>query len=291
MHTPDGFLTSWVCVLTLMISMAAIVYAARSIKSSLTKQLVIKMSLAAALIFAFQMLNFPIAGGTSGHFIGAGLAAILFGWEAAVIIMSVVLGIQALAYGDGGILALGANILSMGVVAAIVTRAIYNITKRLNKSLSVIISSTIGVVAAAIATSLLLWISGTYALTPTLSSMIPPHIVIGLAEAAITLSVVYLAMRSESANHLRFALGAFMLGAIVLALGLPFVSSSPDGLEYVAINLGFFESASPAFTYSLMPDYTLLGSESYLMVLLAGIIGMLMSIGATFGAAEIISKT
>lgn len=290
MHTPDGFLTSWVCVVTLIISASIFLYAAKTVGSKLTRTLILKMGLAAGIIFAFQMLNFPIASGTSGHFLGAGLAAILFGWEAAVIVMSVVLSIQALVYGDGGVLAIGANVLNMAIVAPIVTRTIYDTLSKKNKTLAVALSSTIGVIAAAASASILLWVSNTYSLIPTLTAMISNHLVIGLAEAGITIGVFYAINASFANFRIHHVAYAFILSIFILAIGLPLVSTSPDGLESVAISLGFYESATPAFTYSLMPDYTMLGSGSYIMVLIAGIVGIISTFGATIGTSRLLQR-
>ncbi|NYZ74034.1 energy-coupling factor ABC transporter permease, partial [Candidatus Micrarchaeota archaeon] len=116
MHTPDGFLTSWICVVMLLLSLLPLLLALRNLRQSMTREKTLKYAMLAVVIFAAQMLNFPVAGGTSGHFVGAALAVMLFGVDAAVLIMSSVLIVQALAFGDGGMLTLGANIWNMAIV-------------------------------------------------------------------------------------------------------------------------------------------------------------------------------
>ena len=118
MHIPDGFLSAPVAVATGVVAVAAIAVAVKVTNKKMGEKQVPMMGVLAAFIFAAQMLNFPVAGGTSGHFVGAALAAILLGPWATVLILSSVLVVQCLIFQDGGLLALGANITNMGVIAA-----------------------------------------------------------------------------------------------------------------------------------------------------------------------------
>ena len=113
MHIPDGLLSMPVIVVTYAIMIAVVVYSAKKLKN-LPENKIPLLGLFAAGIFAAQMVNFPIIGGVSGHLLGATLVAILLGPYAAVLVMTAVLIIQTLLFGDGGITALGANILNMG---------------------------------------------------------------------------------------------------------------------------------------------------------------------------------
>ena len=119
MHVPDGFLSARVAIVAAVISLCVIAYALRRSDRDLTEDKVPMLGVIAAFIFAVQMLNFPVAGGTSGHLLGATLAAVLLGPWLACVVMSVVLGVQAFAFADGGIAALGANILNMGILGAL----------------------------------------------------------------------------------------------------------------------------------------------------------------------------
>ena len=127
MHIPDGFLNIATVAATSAASAGGIGFALRQAREKLAEKHVPLMGIMAAFIFAAQMLNFPIIGGTSGHLIGAVLAAILLGPWAAVLIMTCVLIAQSLIFQDGGLLALGANILNMAIIASISAYYLYRI--------------------------------------------------------------------------------------------------------------------------------------------------------------------
>src|SRR4029453_18242523 len=116
MHVPDGFLSPEVAAVCAVPAIAAVGYGLRRADRTLDERRVPLLGVTAAFVFAAQMLNFPVAGGTSGHFLGAGLAALLLGPWLACLVMTVVISAQALFFADGGITALGANALNMGVV-------------------------------------------------------------------------------------------------------------------------------------------------------------------------------
>lgn len=294
MHTPDGFLTGWVCVAMMLLSGVAILYSFYKLKGQVTKNKVYMMSGLAAVIFGLQMLNFPIASGTSGHLIGGALAAIILGRHAAVIIMTAVVSIQALVYGDGGILALGANIFAMGVVSSYTADYSMKYIKTSKKYVDMFIASTVSVILASLSTAIMLALSGE-AIVEVLSAMTLVHVFIGLGEAMITVFAVgyVMALLSsdwESRSHMRFVkqgMIALVFAAIFVSFALPFASGSPDGLERVAINMGFFENAVELYTFSVMPDYTAFGSEAYLAVLFAGISGMVMVFGTITGSMKL----
>src|SRR3954454_24493049 len=120
MHIPDGFLTPEVAVATAIPAAAAVAAGLRKANETLDERRVPLLGVTAAFVFAAQMLNFPVAGGTSGHFLGAALAAILLGPWLACLTLAVVIGVQCFVFADGGITALGANVLNMGVIGALV---------------------------------------------------------------------------------------------------------------------------------------------------------------------------
>src|SRR4051794_11718149 len=119
MHIPDGFLDPEIAAATGVVSVAAVAYGLRRAERELDERAVPLLGVTGAFVFAAQMLNFPVAGGTSGHFLGATLAAVLLGPWLACLVMSVVVTTQAFVFADGGITALGANILNMGVIGAL----------------------------------------------------------------------------------------------------------------------------------------------------------------------------
>ena len=131
MHIPDGFLDAKTAITTGVFSFSALGVALRHASRHVQSRQIPLIGLTAAFIFVAQMINFPVAGGTSGHLLGATLAAVLLGPSAAVIVMSCVLIIQALIFADGGLLALGANVFNMAIVAPTCAYLVYRTLRRL----------------------------------------------------------------------------------------------------------------------------------------------------------------
>ena len=121
MHIPDGFLSPEVAAGTALVATGAVAIGLRRAGSQLDDRVVPLLGVTAAFVFAAQMLNFPVAGGTSGHFLGAALATVLLGPWLACLVLAVVLGTQSFVFADGGVSALGANVVNMGVAGALVT--------------------------------------------------------------------------------------------------------------------------------------------------------------------------
>jgi len=195
MHIPDGFLDAKTWVSLDVVSFGAVGYAVRKTSEVLEEKSVPMMGVMAAFIFAAQMLNFPVLGGTSGHLLGATLAVVMLGPWPAVLVMTAIFVIQALFFQDGGLLALGANVFNMAVVAPLAAYSIYSIIKRLVSGdrgilVGVFVASWVTVVLAAALTAIELTISGTTSLLIALTSMISVHAVIGLGEAMITTTIV-----------------------------------------------------------------------------------------------------
>ena len=196
LHIPDGFLSNEVAAITAVLAIAALAIALRVADRGLDDSRVPLLGLVAAFIFAAQMLNFPIAGGTSGHLLGATLAAVLLGPWLACIVMAVVLGAQAFVFADGGITALGANTLNMGVLGALFAGLLLGTAARvLPKTRSAFLASVgvvswLAVMLGAAATSIELAASGTVPLATVLPAMLGTHALIGLGEAAISVAAV-----------------------------------------------------------------------------------------------------
>ena len=169
-----------------------------SIKNKLTEKAqkkIWQIAILGAFIFAAQMINFPVQHGTSGHLIGGVLAAILLGPSAALLIMAVVLVLQALVFADGGVLALGANIFNMGVVASLGGYYVYKFfQKRIKnrKLVAAFVAAWLSVILASLFCSFELALSKTIPLSQVLPAMVGVHALIGLGEAAITVVVIHL---------------------------------------------------------------------------------------------------
>jgi len=205
MHIPDGFLNIATAATTYAVSAGGVGNAVRVANRKLGEKQVPLMGVLAAFIFAAQMLNFPIAGGTSGHLIGAALAAILLGPWAGVLIMSCVLIAQCLIFQDGGLLALGANIFNMGIVATFSSYYIYRLVISLlgNGRRGMLVGGFAGawgsVFLAAIFCAIELAVSGVLPIRVVLPAMAGFHAMIGIGEGLITGAVlsVVLATRAD----------------------------------------------------------------------------------------------
>lgn len=200
MHIPDGFLDAKTCVTTGVLGAAAVAYGLRKTKLGLNRRQVPMIALTGAFIFAAQMLNFPIAGATSGHFLGGAMAAILFGPGVAVVMMSAVLILQALVFQDGGLTVLGANILCTGVVGTFVGYGAFRLGMKLLRgrfsAVVTFLSAWLSIVSASAAVALLLAWSDTFPLTVGLSAMVGWHSLIGIGEGLITaMAIGYLTER------------------------------------------------------------------------------------------------
>lgn len=196
MHIPDGFLDGTVATATTVASAGAVGYALTRAGKDLDERKVPLIGVTAAFIFAAQMLNFPVAGGTSGHFLGAVLAAILLGPWLACIVMTVVLAGQALVFADGGISALGANVFNMGVLGALGVGLLMLAARRVlppTRTSLLAVSGAgafLAVMVGATATALELAWSGTVPLHVVLPAMLGVHVAIGVGEALITVAAV-----------------------------------------------------------------------------------------------------
>jgi cobalt/nickel transport system permease protein len=196
LHIPDGFLSGGVALACGLLAIATVAYALRIANVELDEARVPLLGVLAAFIFAAQMLNFPIAGGTSGHFLGATLAAVLLGPWLASLVMAVVIAVQAFAFADGGISALGANVLNMGVLGALLAGLLIVAAVKVLPHTRVAFLGVVGVVSwlavmvGAGATSVELALSDTIPLGTSLPAMLGVHTLIGFGEAVITVAAV-----------------------------------------------------------------------------------------------------
>jgi cobalt/nickel transport system permease protein len=203
LHIPDGFLSAGVAAAAGLVAIAAVAHGLRVANVELDEARVPLLGVLAAFIFAAQMLNFPIAGGTSGHFLGATLAAVLLGPWLACLVMAVVIAVQAFAFADGGISALGANVLNMGVLGALLAGFLVVALSRLLPRTRAAFIGAVGVVSwlavmtGAGATSVELALSATVPLGTSLPAMLGVHSLIGIGEAVITAAAVSAVLASR----------------------------------------------------------------------------------------------
>ncbi|MBX9398460.1 energy-coupling factor ABC transporter permease [Streptomyces sp. TRM72054] len=286
MHVPDGFINAPTSAVAGVVAAGAVAVSLRGARRELDERTAPLAGLVAAFIFAVQMLNFPVAAGTSGHLLGGALAAILVGPYTGALCISVVLLMQGLLFADGGLTALGVNITDMSIVgvavAYVVFRALVKVLPRTRRSITAasFVAALISVPAAALAFTAFYAIGGTtdVAIGKVATAMVGVHILIGIGEAAITALTVgaVIAVRPDlvyGARDLRQPLKLRVGGELVdapaaeapapaartsrrtlwisgLATSLVlagfvsfYASASPDGLEKVAEDKGFAQSA------------------------------------------------
>ncbi len=206
MHIPDGFLDAKTWGTLWGISGGTTAYALYKVKDRINDIKIPLLGITAAFIFAAQMLNFPVAGGTSGHFLGAILACVLLGpWEGMLTIV-VVLGVQCFFFADGGLTALGANIFNMAIVGGLASYALLRLSEKpLSRAVgekAALLSCTgvfawFSVVLASAACALELAISGTVPFNVTFPAMVGVHSIIGIGEAIITVVVIAVVLQTR----------------------------------------------------------------------------------------------
>ncbi len=272
LHIPDGFLTPLVALIGWALALVFIVLAVRRTRIQLGERQVPMMGILAAFIFAAQTINFPVAGGSSGHLVGAALAAVVMGPWAATLIMTAVIAVQGLLFQDGGLMVMGWNILNMGVFAAFTGYAASTLVIRLvrggrsGRLAGVFVAGWVSVEVGAIATALELGISGTSPVGLAVPAMAGVHALIGLGEGLISMGAIgFLATTrpellesGELAPGRRgaIAVAAGVVLALVLAVLSPLASQRPDGLVSVAERQGFPQNALPP-AFGVLSDYAL----------------------------------
>ena len=255
MHIPDGFLSIIISILCWAITVGILAIAVSRTNKSLGERQVPLMGVMAAFIFAAQMINFPVAGGTSGHLLGGALAAIMLGPWAGMLVMTAVIAVQGLLFQDGGLLVMGANILNMGLLTSVVGYGLYRSALGRSQRTRLAIAGLaawLSVMTGALATSLQLWLSGTGKINIVVPAMLGVHALIGIGEALITVAALAFIFRTrpdlfgESSDSARGGRGWVVAGVLItLAVVLlsPLASTDPDGLNRVAMNIGFIAHA------------------------------------------------
>jgi cobalt/nickel transport system permease protein len=302
MHIPDGFIDGKTALTTAALAAVGVGMALRRVKRELPPRKTPLLGLAAAFLFAAQMLNFPVVGGTSGHLIGGVLAAALLGPSAAVVVVTTVLIVQCFLFQDGGVLALGANVFNMAIVGAAGGGAVYRLLRRClpgerGRVTAIAFAGWFSTVAASISCAGQLAWSGMFSWTAGFTAMAGVHMLIGLGEGLISALVFLSILRTrpeiissqpavhnpESAiGNRQSAIGEVVGYGLLVALGLtifvaPFACPWPDGLESVAVKLGFEHHAAAPALPAPAADYQAPGiSWAPGATALAGAIGSLV---------------
>jgi len=301
MHIPDGFLSVLLSIVLWVISVVLIGIALRKTGQTIGERQVPLMGVLAAAIFAGQMLNFSVTGGTSGHLLGAAIAAILLGPWPAVLVMTSVVAVQALLFQDGGILALGANLFNMAIIGPFVAYALFTLLMKLFKKqtwglfVAGFVAAWSSIFIASLACALQLALSGTSPANIAVPAMGAIHALIGIGEGLITIGALafifaarkdlLIADANKPARNIGVVVGGLLISLVLVVLS-PLASSHPDGLEWVAEKHGFIEAAREAF-YNIVPDYSMPGiSNPALATIVAGILGAVIVFGVAYGIAR-----
>ncbi len=291
MHVPDGFMNVTMSAATGVISFGTLWAYIRSAKDLIADKFIALTGMMSALIFVLQMINFPIAAGTSGHLLGGALAVIVLGPRLGLICLSVVVIIQSLLFADGGLSALGVNVLNMAIVTSatswiIVKYWIKFIGKNKTSIVTVsVLAGILSVVFSSIAFTIQYAIGGTISIPvgTVLIAMVTTHLIIGLGEGIITALIITLLMRvrpdlvyaydrsDENTTKVSFY-GLFIILILLLSLITPFASSSPDGLESVAEEFGFTQTDGIVL---LLDDYGINAiNNNFLSTVLSALLGV-----------------
>ena len=291
MHVPDGFMNVTMSAATGVISFGTLWAYIRSAKDLIADKFIALTGMMSALIFVLQMINFPIAAGTSGHLLGGALAVVVLGPRLGLICLSVVVIIQSLLFADGGLSALGVNVLNMAIVTSatswfIVKYWIKFIGKNKTSIVSVsVLAGILSVVFSSIAFTIQYAIGGTISIPvgTVLLAMVTTHFVIGFGEGVITALIITLLIRvrpdliyayersDENTTKVSFY-GLFIILILLLSLVTPFASSSPDGLESVAEEFGFTQTDGIVL---LLDDYGISAvNNDFISTVLSALLGV-----------------
>ena len=306
MHIPDGFLDAKTVLTTATLSAAGLGFALRHVRRELPPRRVPLLGLSAAFLFAAQMVNFPVAGGTSGHLIGGALVAALLGPGAAVIVVATVLIVQCFLFADGGVLALGANIFNMGLVATLGGYAVYHFAQRLlpgprGRVAALAFAGWCSTVLASVSCAGQLAWSGTITWGVALPAMAGVHMLVGLGEGLISALVLVAITRTRpdlvatpAAAAAPARLREFVVLGLLTSLGValfvaPFACAWPDGLEAVAGRLGFEHRALAPLLPAPAADYQMPGlSSPGAATAIAGVVGALVVFGLAIGLSRLV---
>jgi cobalt/nickel transport system permease protein len=268
LHIPDGFLSLSVSGCGWLVAGAVLAWAVRRTSTRLGAAAVPLVGVLGAFIFAAQAVNFPILGGTSGHLLGAALAAILLGPWSAVMVMTAVVIVQAVFFQDGGLLAMGCNLLNMAVLAVFSAHVVYRVLGRLSprRWWAAVVAGWLSVVVGAAATGVELVWSGMFPASLAMPALLGVYGLVGIAEGLLTASAVGFLERSRPAlleetplveqDTAASLLTAGMTATLAAILLAPLASEAPDGLEHLAEHAGLAGTEIVPW-FEVFPDYVM----------------------------------
>jgi len=303
MHIPDGFLDAKTCITAGVLSGAGLALALRHLKRNLPARGVPFLGIGAAFVFSAQMVNFPVLGGTSGHLIGSALVTSLLGAPAAVLVLSCVLIAQAFLFADGGVMALGANVFNMAIVAPAVSALVIRFVQHLvpgyrGRVAAVAFAGWCSTLVASISCAGQLAWSGTVGWGIAFPAMAGIHVLIGLGEgviSAIVLAGIFrkrpeLLDRAPTAGQTGFLVQGLLAAFGIALFAAPFACGWPDGLDSVAAKLGFEHRAAEGMQ-AWLANYRFPGIQSEgLSIAIAGLLGSLLVFLGALGLSRVLLK-
>ena len=320
MHIPEAVLDPRVAAATAVLGATGLLVGLRKLESLLGERTSVLMGTMSAFIFAAQMVNFPVGPGVTGHLLGGVLAAVMLGPWAGAVVIGTVLIVQCFLFGDGGLTALGANFLNMGLIGSLGGYVIYQpirraIGGRRGILIGAMIAAWFSVLLAAGAFAIEIGASGSRSeFFRILSWMGLVHAAVGLGEALITglvLRFVLLARpdlvfdpdakpfldssigsNSSRRNWLQVLFGGLGIALAIAVFLAPFAWENPDGLEFVGSKLGFIAGDTPPLLIAPLADYELPPSlmdrvSMKMATAIVGILGTLVVFGLSWGLARV----
>lgn len=285
MHIPDGYLDLSIAGIFFVLTLIILGYSIYRVRR---EELTPLFGVVSAAIFAAQMLDWPIPGGTSAHFVGGALAGILLGPYVGSLAMAIVVTIQTLVFSDGGITAWGANVWNMAIVNVFVGYYLFRLFSSYNRNVAAFIAGWLGITIAAIFAGFEIGLSTSFAygLIITIPVMGLWHAILGIVEGAITAGVVsYLAIRRpDLLEKKEVGKASFAVIAVLIALSPVFAYLAEavnysEPLENAARMLGLEETK---IYEGLFPDYTIYGLDPYVGTIISGAFGVLIVLALTY---------
>ncbi|MEO6603879.1 MAG: energy-coupling factor ABC transporter permease [Polyangiaceae bacterium] len=296
MHIPDGFLSAPVAAGYGALSLIGIGAACHRLRATRERNQQALLGVSGAFIFAAQMVNFPVAAGTSGHLVGAVLAVALLGLPSALVVMTAVLFVQCFVFGDGGVFALGANVFNMALVSCIVGSCFYRLLcgrspSQTRRIACVAFSAWCATVAAAASCAEQLALSGVARWSVVVPTALGVHALIGIGEAVITALILAALLRVrpelidpeakliQPPRRSSPASAGLGLALAVVVLLAPLAYVAPDGLARVVLRLGF-QGSEPVSLTGPLAAYRVPGLASgALTTIFAGCVGTVLLFG------------
>jgi cobalt/nickel transport system permease protein len=289
-HIPDGFLSTGVWASLDVAAASAVAFVARRAQRGFDEAKVPLLGVMGAFVFAAQMINFPVGVGTTGHLVGGALLAFTLGPAAATVVMTAIIAIQALVFQDGGILALGANLINMAVLGVLAGYLPYRWWGGAGRRKAAIFAGgALSVMVSAVLALAELLLSGVRMPSSVLGVSVALFAVSALIEGAITLAVIQaleaiqpgFIMKPAQGQRFGWATSAMALCAVFLAaVGVVFAATAPDGIEKLGVQTGLASHAAALFTTPLANYQATVFTSPWLRKAAAGLAGLVLIYGA-----------